>query len=134
MKQGMTKSEAIMSIATLTSGTIAMIVGSSKYSVIDDFINRMIIKADSMSEDAFEECSNWQEVLITINATLDGAERPNWYLVAMRDFREYMIKYGLERSNEILESYIKTIKLEGIEDRKSEQEYIRGAKDALCIA
>ena len=59
----MSKSEAIREIASLTSGTIAGIIGSTKYSAIDDAVNRWIITADAMPDDAFTTCENWRDVL-----------------------------------------------------------------------
>ncbi len=59
----MSKSEAIREIARLTSGTIAGIIGSTKYSAIDDAVNRWIITADAMPDDAFTSCETWPDVL-----------------------------------------------------------------------
>ena len=132
--KGMTKSEAIKSISLLGSGTLARIFGSTKYSVIDDGINKMVLKASNMADDAFCDCRNWIDVVLTINDTNDGEDRPNYYLTAQKDYREYLIKYGRDESIAILRSYIDVIKQEGIYDTKTEQDYIRGAKDALCIA
>ena len=59
----MSKSEAIREISRLTSGTIARIIGNAKYSAIDDAVNRWIITADAMPDDAFTTCENWRDVL-----------------------------------------------------------------------
>ena len=59
----MTKSKAIQSIATLSSGTVSNIIRSAKYEHIDDAINRWIITADAMPESAFTTCESWRDVL-----------------------------------------------------------------------
>lgn len=59
----MSKSEAIREISRLTSGTIARVIGSTKYSAIDDAVNRWIITADAMPDDAFTSCEAWPDVL-----------------------------------------------------------------------
>ena len=64
----MSKSEAIREIARLTSGTIAGIIGSTKYSAIDDAMNRWIITADAMPDDAFTICENWRDAIKAVFA------------------------------------------------------------------
>ena len=64
----MSKSEAIREIARLTSGTIAGIIGNTKYSAIDDAVNRWIITADAMPDDAFTRCEAWPDVLNVVRA------------------------------------------------------------------
>lgn len=64
----MSKSEAIREISRLTSGTIARIIGNAKYSAIDDAVNRWIITADAMPDDAFTTCENWRDALNAVFA------------------------------------------------------------------
>ena len=64
----MSKSEAIREIARLSSGTIAGIIGNTKYSAIDDAVNRWIITADAMPDDAFTTCENWHDALKVVFA------------------------------------------------------------------
>jgi hypothetical protein len=130
--KSMTKREAIASIVSLDAGMLAKIFGSTKYEVIDDGINKMIVTAaDQMHDSDFEGCKNWIDVLFTINR---WSEHKNWYLTGNADYREYMIKYGYEEAKTILRNYIQTVLNEGIATTRPESEYIRGAKDALCIA
>lgn len=132
-KKHMTKAEAIREIATLSSSTLARICGSTNYSIIDDCCNRLILAASSMNEDAFCDCENWIDVLHTINASTDN-EIDNPYLLGNMEYRDYLTKYGHAEAVTILQNYIETITIEGIQNTKWEQDYIRGAKDALCIA
>lgn len=129
--KGMTKNEAIQSIVKLSGSTLARIFGSTKYSIIDDGINSMITTAASMDDDAFRKCENWIDVLDTIN---QHHKQINYYLQANKDFREYIIKYGLDEAKTIFANYVECITREGIQNTKTERDYIRGAKDALCIA
>lgn len=64
----MTKNEAIREISRLTSGTIAGIIHNTKYSAIDDAVNRWIITADAMPDNAFTTCENWTDALKAIFA------------------------------------------------------------------
>lgn len=64
----MSKNEAIREISRLTSGTIARIIGSAKYSAIDDAVNRWIITADAMPDDAFTTCENWRDAIKAVFA------------------------------------------------------------------
>ncbi|MBQ1293515.1 MAG: hypothetical protein IIY21_05725 [Clostridiales bacterium] len=130
-KKSMTKIEAIKAIANLGTGMYARIFGSDKYSIIDDGISSMITTAASMDEEAFAECENWHDVLVAVNA---HHEKQNYYINGNEDFREYHIKYGYDEAVTILRNYIETVTQEGIADTKTERDYIRGAKDALCIA
>ena len=131
--KSMTKSEAIREIATLSSSTLARICGSTNYSIIDDCCNRLILAASNMKEDAFCDCENWIDVLDRINVSKDN-DVDNHYLLGNMDYREYITKYGEEEAKTILRNYIQTVLDEGIADTKTERDYIRGAKDALCIA
>ena len=62
----MTKNQAIKAISLLTSGTIAHIIGSTKYSAIDNAVNTWILKAADMEEEAFKTCESWMDVLEAI--------------------------------------------------------------------
>ena len=64
----MSKSEAIREIARLSSGTIAGIIRNAKYEAIDDALNRWIITADAMPDDAFTSCENWRDALKAVFA------------------------------------------------------------------
>ena len=64
----MSKSEAIREIARLSSGTIAGIIHNAKYEAIDDAVNRWIITADAMPDDAFTSCVAWPDVLEVVRA------------------------------------------------------------------
>lgn len=64
----MTKNEAIREISRLTSGTIAGIIHNTKYSAIDDAVNRWIITSDAMPENAFTTCENWMDALKAVFA------------------------------------------------------------------
>jgi hypothetical protein len=131
--KSMTKSEAIREIATLSSSILARICGSTNYSIIDDCSSKLILAASSMAENAFEGCENWMDVLDRINVSKDN-DVDNYYLMGSMDYREYITKYGEEEAKTILRNYIQTVLNEGIADTKTERDYIRGAKDALCIA
>jgi hypothetical protein len=131
--KSMTKSEAIREIATLSSSTLARICGSTNYSIIDDCSSKLILAASSMAENAFEGCENWMDVLDRINVSKDN-DVDNYYILGSMEFRDYIIKYGEEEAKTILRNYIQTVLDEGIADTKTERDYIRGAKDALCIA
>lgn len=131
--KGMTKNQAINEIATLSSSALARICGSTKYERIDDCCNKLILAASSMKEDAFAKCENWIDVLDVLAVSKDN-DVDNYYLLGNMDYRNYYIKYGLDGAKKIFRSYINTIVIEGIADTKNEQDYIRGAKDALCIS
>jgi len=131
--KSMTKSEAIREISTLSSSILARICGSTNYSIIDDCSSKLILAASSMAENAFEGCENWMDVLDRINVSKDN-DVDNYYLRGSMDYREYITKYGEEEAKTILRNYIKAVLNEGIADTKTERDYIRGAKDALCIA
>lgn len=62
----MTKSKAIQAISNLSSGTIAGIIGSAKYSLIDDAVNTWILKAAKLEESAFKRCETWMDVLALV--------------------------------------------------------------------
>lgn len=64
----MTKIEAAHSIATLSSGTIARIIRSNRYSDIDAAVNRYIGIIKQMPEDAFSKCASWKDVLKAVFA------------------------------------------------------------------
>lgn len=128
----MTKADAIREIATLTSSTLARICGSTNYSIIDDCSSRLILAASSMADDAFEGCENWMDVLDRLAVSKDN-DVDNYYLLGSMDYREYITKYGYDKAVTILNDYIEII-LEGSAETKAERDYIRGAKDALCIA
>lgn len=64
----MTKIEAAHSIATLSSGTIARIIRSNRYSDIDAAVNRYIGIIEQMPEDAFSKCASWNDVLKAVFA------------------------------------------------------------------
>ena len=64
----MTKNEAIRSIARLSSGTIAHIIGSYKYEHIDAASCKWIMTAAEMADNAFEHCEDWTDVLEIVNA------------------------------------------------------------------
>lgn len=59
----MTKNEAMQAIATLSSGTIATLIHSDKYSIIDDTVSKWILAIASAPEDAFKQCETWRGVL-----------------------------------------------------------------------
>lgn len=62
----MTKNQAIREIATLSSGTIANIIGSTKYERIDAASCGWILDAANKPDDAFERCNSWSDVLRTL--------------------------------------------------------------------
>ena len=131
--KGMTKNQAINEIATLSSSTLARICGSARYERIDDCCNKLILAASSMKEDAFAKCENWMDVLDVLAVSKDN-DVDNYYLLGNMDFREYITKYGLNEANTIFKDYVECITRQGIQNTKTERDYTRGAKDALCIS
>ena len=77
----MNKSEAIREISRLTSGTIAGIIHNAKYSAIDDAVNRWIITADAMPNNAFTTCESWMDALKAIFAYRLTADRRAPYAI-----------------------------------------------------
>ena len=128
----MTKNNAIQEIATLSSSTLARICGSTKYERIDDCCNRLILAASNMKEDAFRYCENWLDVLHALNISHDN-DIDNPYLFGVMDYRDYIIKYGHDEAVTIFHDYVKAVTIEEIITDNWEQDYIRGAKDVLCI-
>ena len=62
----MTKNEAIKAIRLTSSGTIAAMIGSTKYSVIDAAYCDWILAAADAPEDAFKGCNNVWDVVKTL--------------------------------------------------------------------
>lgn len=84
----MTKNEAMQAIATLSSGTIATIIHSDKYSVIDDTVSKWILAIASAPEDAFKQCETWRGVLDIIK---ERATIERYYNGFMKFSHEYLV-------------------------------------------
>lgn len=69
----MTKSEAIKAVSSLSSGTVASLIGSSKYERIDDAVNQWIEAVANADDSAFKACDSWTEVLLVIK---EGRTKP----------------------------------------------------------
>ena len=65
----MTTSEAVKALANLPAGTIAGIIGTTKYERIDDAVNIwiMTVTRDTAPAD-LDTCRTWKDVLYTIGA------------------------------------------------------------------
>lgn len=59
----MTNNQARCAIAGISSGTLAIIVGETNYSVLDMIVNRWISKIDKLPEGTFDNCETWEDVL-----------------------------------------------------------------------
>ena len=59
----MTNNQARCAIAGISSGTLAIIVGETNYSVLDMIVNRWINKIDKLPEGTFDACETWREVV-----------------------------------------------------------------------
>lgn len=64
----MTKNEAIKAICLTSSGTIAAIIGNTKYSAIDAAYCDWILAAAKAPEDAFKGCNNVWDVVDALQA------------------------------------------------------------------
>ena len=59
----MTKNQAIQCIAHTSSGTVAKIIGRSKYEAIDAAVNDWILSAASSPDDIFWWCESIWDVV-----------------------------------------------------------------------
>lgn len=62
----MTKNEAMCSVTRLSSGTIAGIIGKTKYELIDATVCNWIEAISHASDSAFKNCETWMDVIAIV--------------------------------------------------------------------
>ena len=66
----MTTAEAVKVLTRIPSGTIAAIIGTTKYERIDDAVNSWILTVTRSTDPAdLIPCKTWTDILDTIGAT-----------------------------------------------------------------
>lgn len=73
----MTKNKAMWEVTHLSSGTIATITGKTKYEQIDAVLCDWIKAISDASEDAFQNCENWNDVLDVIQGKKEANPMTN---------------------------------------------------------
>ena len=69
----MSKQQAIVSVAALTSGTVALLIGNSNYKTIEAVHRSWLLTINDKEESFFNTCENWMDVLKAIGV-IGGAQ------------------------------------------------------------